>query len=622
MTVTLSGRRGWLADSAGASIYRIDTAFGSLIPTTSLGRTWAEQNNAYLLYKSGRGPLALPPGSSVHEKGYAADFGRAAWSWLGTGRGLGWNGARMNGFGWRRTVSSESWHAEYDENHDAALFQALLVLHGHPLAVDGNWGGMSEAALKDFQSKNDLKPDGEYGPLSLAKLRTVTVQSEWPARALYGEPWVVAVQDKLKAAGYDIGESDGKDGPRTQAAVKDVQTKGDLTVDGVAGPLTNARLDELLAPKPVGRNATDRPTVEIQKFLITEKYDVGSTGADGDYGSATTSAVMKYQADVGLTPDGVWGELTDDKAFPDVEIPEAWPVNGRNATTRPTKQIQEFLLERNISVGSSGADGVYGKDTSIGVAKYQDSVDLDADGVWGPQTDLAAFPGVPLPDAPADPTKDPSYGKKTPTYPGATWADVSPNKSARTEDVDRFYVHHAADPRPKQTQIDRFMGANDMNVSPNWFVAADGSVAEIVPPDDYRAWTTGQPDHRAVTVETQNTSGSPAWGVSMESHKAIAKLVFWASQRYDFPIDRQHVIGHREVIDPKTSKPYATACPGPAMNLDLIVALAQQMLAVDPEPTPEPEPEPEPTPEPVVDELLVEVEAVLAKVKARLEGVS
>ena len=52
----------------------------------------------------------------------------------------------------------------------------------------------------------------------------------------------------------------------------------------------------------------------LQALLIGFGYDLGRGGADGDFGSATDSALRKYQSRKGLTVDGVagpktWGEL-------------------------------------------------------------------------------------------------------------------------------------------------------------------------------------------------------------------------------------------------------------------------------------------------------------------------
>ncbi|MFM9577800.1 peptidoglycan recognition protein family protein, partial [Streptomyces turgidiscabies] len=102
-------------------------------------------------------------------------------------------------------------------------------------------------------------------------------------------------------------------------------------------------------------------------------------------------------------------------------------------------------------------------------------------------------------------------------YPGAARAGVSPNRSDRQGKVRLFIVHHYAGTQDPESAWKRSMSSNDRSVSPNYQVNADGSVFEIVPPDRFRAWTTGTIDHQAVTCETQNTSGAPTWGISRES---------------------------------------------------------------------------------------------------------
>ena len=290
---------------------------------------------------------------------------------------------------------------------------------------------------------------------------------------------------------------------------------------------------------------------------------------------------------MGLNADGVWGPLTDAKAFstqPTTPPATQWPTTGRNATTRPTADIQKL-----VGLTGSQVDGDYGPITSQAVAQWQSAHQLTADGIWGPASDRVGFPGVPLPDAQPSPDTDPSYGKKIPTYPGSTWADVSPNKSVRDGKVQLFIVHHRADTGDAASARLRFMTANDRNVSPNWNINQDGSVDEIVPPDNYRAWTTGQIDHQAVTVETGNTSGDPNWGISQASMESIAKLIAWAAKRYSFPI--QHgaavmgsdgknvvtvpgVVAHRET---PAGKETGTVCPGPSMNMDWIINRAKDI---------------------------------------------
>lgn len=52
---------------------------------------------------------------------------------------------------------------------------------------------------------------------------------------------------------------------------------------------------------------------EMQKMLIAYGYSCGSSGADGDFGSATLSALKKFQKENGLEVDGYFGEKSKAK---------------------------------------------------------------------------------------------------------------------------------------------------------------------------------------------------------------------------------------------------------------------------------------------------------------------
>lgn len=57
---------------------------------------------------------------------------------------------------------------------------------------------------------------------------------------------VKALQSQLKAAGIYAGKIDGDFGPATDAAVRELQRRQGLKVDGIAGPKTRTALNKLL----------------------------------------------------------------------------------------------------------------------------------------------------------------------------------------------------------------------------------------------------------------------------------------------------------------------------------------------------------------------------------------
>lgn len=647
----LGGGRGWLNDGPAQSLFRIDGALGHRMQITESGRTRAQQQAHWDRYQRYGSPIAARPGTSLHEKGSAIDTNEGQ-NHVALLQSHGWRRTV-----YRNGKLVEPWHFEYFPGEDRYRGQGsggasaggpsigavqgwLNSNLGAGLTVDGIDGPATQAAVKRYQAILGVGQDGKWGAGTEAAHRKAH-----PANALYGGDWVRIIQTKLGRLGYSVGTPDGLDGPTTQGAVRDFQAKNGLTADGVAGPATNAKMDTRLSG---GGSSGGTLTVDGQMGPATVALLQSRLGvtADGEWGPATTTALQKV---LGVTADGELGPKTYSRLQEVVGAPvdgqmgpatitalQRW-LNAGGLVPKPdtptptptpstkldidgqwgTKTISAFQSRLGTTVdGQLGpqtwkafqtiagitADGEVGPTTAKAL---QINVGATVDGGIGPDTirKLQEFLNTDKKftkvDVPAEPEPIKYPKPAAATYPGSVWWDHSSNSSPRRagDKVQYFVIHHAATTSSVDSLRNRFMNANDRKVSPNWLIGSDGSVSEIVPPDKFRAWTSGSFDYNAVTVETQNTSGDPSWGISEASHIAIAKLVAWASKRYGFPIDRTHVIGHRETPGA------ATICPGPSMNLDKIVSLAKEFAAegetpVDPKPTDPTDPTTPVTPKP------------------------
>ncbi len=61
-----------------------------------------------------------------------------------------------------------------DSGDDVKAMQFLLNDLGYELELDGNYGRLSQDAVRDFQNKNGLKADGNFGAGTAAKLLAVS----------------------------------------------------------------------------------------------------------------------------------------------------------------------------------------------------------------------------------------------------------------------------------------------------------------------------------------------------------------------------------------------------------------------------------------------------------------
>lgn len=128
---------------------------------------------------------------------------------------------------------------QHQSEHPVRTLQWLLRARNHTVAVDGDFGPKTDAAVRSFQLDQHLTVDGIVGPNTWGALiiqvrqgssgdAVRAVQEEIVYRDLTGNP--------------TTGVVDGIFGPKTHAFVVSFQqalhTEYGLAVDGIVGPMT------------------------------------------------------------------------------------------------------------------------------------------------------------------------------------------------------------------------------------------------------------------------------------------------------------------------------------------------------------------------------------------------
>lgn len=172
---------------------------------------------------------------------------------------------------------------------------------------------------------------------------------------------------------------------------------------------------------------------EVQRQLKNLGFYSGQT--DGDYGPATEEAVKAFQAQYGLTPDGVAGEATITKlagakaTMKPATTPAPTGSIKLGSTGENVRTIQRRLKDLKFYNGS--VDGDFGEGTEEAVKRFQRQYGLDVDGKVGAATldalrnarataKPAYLPVTPTPR----PTATPAFSQNTYLRKGNSGSDV------------------------------------------------------------------------------------------------------------------------------------------------------------------------------------------------------
>ena len=326
-----------------------------------------------------------------------------------------------------------------DKGQVVRSLQRALIAQGISVSggVDGIFGQATLKAVKTFQSNKGLIASGEVNSTT-AFLLGLAPSPALPTRGQRGA-LVTSLQQSLVSASIPLsGGVDGIFGAGTTAAVSAYQTSRALVVTGkvdiataislgiVEGTTKPSTTPTTLAPAtttpvttvPATTTPSEFPKVgdkteavkSLQKALIAAKVPVRG-GADGHFGSATTTAVTTFQQNMRIAATGVVNLLTSQL----LGLSPAPALPKMGDTGESVKTLQNLLIAAGITV-KGGADGKFGVATKNAISAFQKAQGLTNTGSLNLQTALYVgfIPGLTTNPA-NNPTPAPSGPAIVPT---------------------------------------------------------------------------------------------------------------------------------------------------------------------------------------------------------------
>jgi len=188
---------------------------------------------------------------------------------------------------------------------------------------------------------------------------------------------VLDIQRGLTTLGFNPGPLDGKNGPRTKAAVESFQAKFGLVVDGIAGPQTRKALKQALAPATPGRPEPDKSAMEqpAPATPATSARAAPPPNAGNLSLLATARPISEIIIHCTATPEGKDYTVADirgwhkARGWSDIGYHYVVYRDGRVMVGRPVGQIGSHVAGHNTGtigvtyVGGVTANGKTAKDT-------------------------------------------------------------------------------------------------------------------------------------------------------------------------------------------------------------------------------------------------------------------
>jgi peptidoglycan hydrolase-like protein with peptidoglycan-binding domain len=323
-----------------------------------------------------------------------------------------------------------------DTGSNVVQLQDRLAAQGYFNARStGYYGPITETAVRQFQADRGLPVDGVVGDTTEAALNfntdnrtsspastpaNTTSTSEILRVGSQGQA-VRNLQNRLRELGYFNATATGYYGDLTRNAVREFQADNGLAIDGIFGPRTQRAINSgtsaspaasFSSPSPSGTSASpaasfsspspssgvaDKPlrkgargekVVRLQNQLRQLGYlDAPATGY---YGRLTVDAVQRFQADRGMSPDGMVGMQTQNILQQNAPSPSPSTNSNllqRGSTGEAVTELQKQLQQ--LGFFQANATGFYGPLTETAVRRFQRDRNLNVDGIAGSSTQAA-----------------------------------------------------------------------------------------------------------------------------------------------------------------------------------------------------------------------------------------
>lgn len=259
-----------------------------------------------------------------------------------------------------------------------ALQKKLKELGFFNAKITGYFGTLTQQAVIDFQTANELKADGKAGTLTLGALmekgfslpKNRSVSGSQTIDTLYpGDKGssVDALQKRLQELEYyDYPNITGYYGPLTSGAIRQFQRTNQLKIDGVAGPETLSLLlsdnAKFYCLYPGDRN---KDVAIMQARLFELGYFSGNP--TGYFGTVTQQALKEFQALCGLKVDAKAGKETRARLYAEDAIRWDGIVRTDSISTTTSSSVDKMLSFAQTHLGKSylyGSEGPANFDSS------------------------------------------------------------------------------------------------------------------------------------------------------------------------------------------------------------------------------------------------------------------